>query len=79
MAVGREEKQSLAGRRGRCQSLLGAGLSEALHDEIIEGLVHPQIGAFSHFAQSKIDAGDRDAFGKICEMFLQLFDDAAPG
>lgn len=49
-----------------------------LHEETIEGLLHCQIGQFSRFAQATIDKQDRDSFRRICDLFVELFDDAEP-
>lgn len=53
-------------------------IAEEIHEDVIEGLLHCQIGEFSRFAQRQIDRQDRDSFGKICRVFVELFTDADP-
>ncbi|MEM0926837.1 MAG: hypothetical protein AAGJ83_12425 [Planctomycetota bacterium] len=53
-------------------------ISTDLHEEAIEGLLHCQIGEFSRFAQKQIDDNDRETFGRVCRIFLDLFEDADP-
>ncbi|MEQ1620939.1 MAG: hypothetical protein ABL919_06000 [Methylococcales bacterium] len=48
-------------------------LAEELHNEIIEGLLHPQMGEFARFAQEAIDTGDKDTWEKITTAFLELW------
>jgi hypothetical protein len=49
-------------------------IADELHDEIIEGLIHLQIAEFSHLAQLFIDHSERDAFGAICRLFIELYE-----
>lgn len=53
-------------------------ITNELHEEIIDGLLHCQIGEFSRFAQIKIDKQDREAFGRICRLFDEMFEGADP-
>lgn len=46
-------------------------LSEEIEED--EGLLHLQIGTFSHLAQSFIDSGNSAEFGKVCSLFVKLF------
>jgi glutathione S-transferase len=49
-----------------------------LHEETIDGLLHCQMAEFSRFAQMKIDRQDRESFRRICDLFVELFNDAEP-
>ena len=44
-----------------------------LHDETWDGLLHLQISVFSRLAQASIDSGDRTIFKKVCDLFLEFF------
>jgi hypothetical protein len=44
-------------------------LSEDLHDETWDGLLHLQIAVFSRFAQSVIDDGNKDVWKEISQVF----------
>lgn len=48
-------------------------LAADLHDEIVEGLFHPQLAEFSRYAQSVIDSGDLDTWGLITGTFMDLW------
>ena len=48
-------------------------LTDELHDEIIECLLHPQISAFSRFAQGVIDTGDKEGWLQVTEVFMGLW------
>jgi hypothetical protein len=48
-------------------------LREDLHDEVIDGLLHPQIGEFSRFAQRVIDAGDENEWIRVTAVFMELW------
>lgn len=48
-------------------------LREDLHDEIIDGLLHPQIGEFARYAQNAIDAGDKLAWRQVTDIFIALW------
>lgn len=48
-------------------------LTDDLHDEIVEGLLHPQIGEFSRLAQGVIDAGNRDGWSQVISIFMELW------
>ncbi len=54
-------------------------LADELHDEVIEGLLHPQIGEFARFAQGAIDAGDKEAWAAITTVFLELWSNCDDG
>ncbi len=43
-----------------------------------EGLLHIQIGTFSHLVQNFIDDNDAQAFEDACNLFVELFQEAAP-
>ena len=51
-------------------------ISEEIQED--EGLLHIQIGTFSHLVQSFIDNNDAQAFEGACNLFVELFQDAAP-
>lgn len=51
-------------------------VSEDLRED--EGLLHVQIGVFSHLVQSFIDSGSRDEFSRACTLFVELFASASP-
>jgi len=53
-------------------------LGEELHNNTWEGLLHLQMGVFSHWAQDSIDAGDREAWRQITEVFIELWRDSSP-
>ena len=53
-------------------------IAEEIHEETIEGLLHCQIAEFSRFAQRQIDSQNRDSFGAICRVFIELFGNADP-
>jgi hypothetical protein len=53
-------------------------LVEELHDDPREGLLHVQMGVFFHRAQDSIDAGDREAWKRITEGFMNLWRDCTP-
>ena len=53
-------------------------LAEELHDEIVEGLLHLQIGVFSHLAQAAIDENDKEKWARVTETFLELWKDCSP-
>ena len=48
-------------------------LGEELHDEVIDGLLHLQIGEFSRFAQDVIDAGDENGWEQVTVVFMELW------
>ena len=50
-------------------------ISDELHDETIEGLMHPQIGEFSRYAQAAIDRGDINVWSRVTEVFMELWQD----
>ena len=52
-------------------------LADDLHDEINDGLLHLQIGAFSHYAQSMIDESNRDQWIKITSVFITIYSDCS--
>ena len=51
-------------------------LSEEINED--EGLLHLQIGSFSHLAQSFIDSGNAGEFSKVCSLFLKVFPRSEP-
>lgn len=53
-------------------------LTDSLHNEIVEGLLHLQIAEFSRLAQRRIDDGNRPGFKRVCELFRVLFLNGAP-
>ncbi len=53
-------------------------LSDELHDEINDGLLHLQISEFSHLTQKAIDNGNEIIFKKVCSMFCELFTAGEP-
>ena len=53
-------------------------LLEELHDGTWEGLLHVQMGVFSRWAQESIDAGDKEAWKRITEVFMDLWRDCTP-
>lgn len=54
--------------------LLFPQLSEEIEED--DGLLHLQIGTFSHLAQSFIDSGNSVEFSKVCSLFAKLFPSA---
>lgn len=50
-------------------------MSDEIHDESIEGLIHLQIGEFSRFAQAAIDRCDRELWRKVVDAFMELWKD----
>ncbi|MDF1782142.1 MAG: hypothetical protein P1U67_12680 [Alcanivoracaceae bacterium] len=46
-------------------------LSEEIEED--DGLLHLQIGTFSHLAQSFIDSENSSEFSKVCSLFVKLF------
>jgi hypothetical protein len=48
-------------------------LKEELHDEVIDGLLHPQIGEFSRFAQGCIDTGNEAGWKQVTVAFMELW------
>jgi hypothetical protein len=50
-------------------------ISEELRED--EGLLHLQIGEFSHLAQSFIDGAKTNEFKRVCELFVKLFPSAS--
>lgn len=48
-------------------------LREDLHDEMVIGLLHLQIGEFSRYAQEVIDAGDDLTWHQITDVFVALW------
>jgi hypothetical protein len=53
-------------------------LAEELHDEIVDGLLHLQLGVFSHLAQAAIDEKDKGKWAKVTETFMVLWKDCSP-
>ena len=53
-------------------------LVNELHHETWEGLLHVQMGVFSHCAQDSIDAGNRETWKQITEAFMALWSDCTP-
>ncbi|MBF0197626.1 MAG: hypothetical protein HQL32_07940 [Planctomycetes bacterium] len=53
-------------------------LSEDLHDEIVKGLLHLQVGEFSRLAQESIDSGNKDSWSKVTDTFITLWKNCAP-
>jgi len=53
-------------------------LAEELHDETWDGLLHLQIGVFSHWAQDSINTGDQESWKQITEVFMDLWRDCTP-
>ena len=51
-------------------------ISEEIRED--EGLLHLQIGEFSHLAQAFIDNENTISFSKMCELFESLFNSASP-
>ena len=52
-------------------------LSGELHDEIANGLLHVQMGVFSHLAQSAIDTSDIELWDRITSVFVRLYTDCS--
>lgn len=48
-------------------------LADDLHDEIVEGLLHPQMAVFSSLAQAAIDSGDLAVWGAVTDTFMELW------
>jgi hypothetical protein len=48
-------------------------LAEDLHDEVIEGLLHLQIGEFSRLAQAAVDDGNKENWALITATFMDLW------
>ncbi len=53
-------------------------LLKDLHDDTCEGLLHVQMGFFSQWAQTSIDAGDKQAWKQITEVFMELWHGCTP-
>ena len=53
-------------------------LSEELHDETWDGLLHLQVAVFSRLAQNVVDDGNRDAWRLVTQTFLDLWHDCTP-
>jgi len=53
-------------------------LSGELHDEIADGLLHVQMGVFSHLAQAAIDDSNVDLWDRITSVFVRLYTDCSP-
>ena len=53
-------------------------LSEELHEETWDGLLHLQVAVFSRWAQSVIDDGDRDGWHPKAQVFLDPWRDCTP-
>ncbi len=53
-------------------------LSQELHDETWEGLLHLQVGVFTRFAQNVIDDGDQETWQQISQLFLDLWHACTP-
>ena len=53
-------------------------ISEEIHDEINEGLLHLQIAEYSHLAQHFIDSENKTDFSRACSLFLELFSNGEP-
>jgi hypothetical protein len=48
-------------------------LKNDLHGEIIDGLLHPQIGVFSRLAQAVIDRGEKEQWSLVTVTFMELW------
>lgn len=48
-------------------------LEVELHDDVVEGLLHPQMGVFSQFAQCAINDGDQSVWAQITAVFMELW------
>jgi hypothetical protein len=48
-------------------------LAEELHDEVIDGLLHLQIGEFSRLAQAAVEDGDKENWAQITSTFMELW------
>lgn len=53
-------------------------IAEDLRDEVISGLLHPQMGEFSRLAQSAIDSGDADLWQEVTETFIHIWQNCTP-
>lgn len=53
-------------------------ISADLHDEVVEGLLHPQMGVFSRLAQSAIDEGDLELWRAITAVFMEVWRNCSP-
>jgi len=53
-------------------------LSDELHDETWDGLLHLQMAVFSRWAQGVIDSGIFEDWHQIAETFLSLWLDCTP-
>lgn len=53
-------------------------LSEELHDEICDNLLHPQIAVFSRFAQSVIDDANSELWNSVSQTFWEVWKDCTP-
>jgi hypothetical protein len=53
-------------------------ITDDLHDEIVDGLLHLQIGEFSHMAQDAIDSHDKDRWQAVAGVFMTLWRDCTP-
>ncbi len=53
-------------------------LIDDLHGEIVEDLLHPQIGEFSRLAQAVVDDGDKHGWAKVTATFMELWLNSDP-
>jgi hypothetical protein len=53
-------------------------LSIDLHDDVVDGLLHLQIGVFSRHAQTVIDEARRDEWNDITAAFVKIYTDCSP-
>ncbi len=53
-------------------------LSEDLHDEIADGLLHVQMGAFARYAQQVIDSKDVSSWQRVCDTFMGIWQKCNP-
>ena len=53
-------------------------ISDDLHDEVIDGLLHPQMGEFSRMAQDAIDRHDGDLWREVTNVFMALLRNCTP-
>lgn len=48
-------------------------LSEEIHDELSEGLLHCQMGVFSRLAQDFIDEEDKENWSLVTSTFIEIW------
>lgn len=53
-------------------------IADDLRNEVIVGLLHPQLAVFSRLAQGAIDRGDADLWREVTDAFMALWCNGTP-